>query len=301
MASPTFERPDSNFGGSVASMPLIPFEHLLSQDLDYAMTEGSLFLEGRGAVHETLARLTRRLDELGVPYVIAGGMALFIHGYRRFTEDIDLLVTRDGLQQIHQRLDGLGYVRPFDKSKNLRDAQSKVKIEFLLTGDYPGDGKPKPISFPDPEKVAETVRGFRVLNLEKLIELKLASGMSGAGRAKDLADVQELIKTLGLPRDFAAKLHADVQPKYLSLWDAAASQLYVIGLPRDASRPVDASLAEFLQNTTANRGEVEAMLAAGLVFDADFSRPEYSVLSTTDPALAEKYGMVPQQDFIYLS
>ena len=52
-----------------------------------------------------------------------------------------------------------------------------------------------------------------------LIELKLASGMTSAGRLKDLGDVQELIKTLDLPRDFADELHAFVRDKYVELWD----------------------------------------------------------------------------------
>lgn len=36
-------------------------------------------------------------------------MALFLHGYRRFTEDVDLLVTANGLRQIHRELNGHGY------------------------------------------------------------------------------------------------------------------------------------------------------------------------------------------------
>ena len=28
------------------------------------------------------------------------------------------------------------------------------KINFLLAGDFPGDGKPKPVTFPDPREAA---------------------------------------------------------------------------------------------------------------------------------------------------
>ncbi len=35
------------------------------------------------------------------------------------------------------------------------------------------------------------IEGVKILNLPKLVELKLASGMSGAARLKDLADVQD--------------------------------------------------------------------------------------------------------------
>src|SRR5207237_164275 len=101
--------------------------------------------------------------ELGIPYAVAGGMALFLHGYRRFTEDIDILVTRAGLQEVHDRLEGRGYVPLFAGSKNLRDAEHGVRIEFLVAGEYPGDGKPKPVAFPDPAGVADEVGGVRLL------------------------------------------------------------------------------------------------------------------------------------------
>ena len=92
---------------------------------------------------------------------------------------------------MHAALDGLGYVRPFEKSKNLRDTESGVKIEFLVAGEFPGDGKLKPVSFPDPSKVAIERRGIRFLNLRTLIELKLASGLTGGDRKRDLIDIQQ--------------------------------------------------------------------------------------------------------------
>ncbi len=119
-------------------------------------------------------------------------MALFRHGLRRFTEDVDLLVTKDDLKVIHEKLEGLGYLPPFPNSKHLRDTQCGVKIEFLTTGDYPGDGKPKPVSFPDPRHVSFEADGMSYLNLPTLVELKLASGMTNPSRLKDLADVLEL-------------------------------------------------------------------------------------------------------------
>jgi hypothetical protein len=45
------------------------------------------------------------------------------------------------------------------------------------------------------------------VTLEKLIELKLASGLSAPDRLKDLADVQELIKIRKLEPEFAGKLN----------------------------------------------------------------------------------------------
>src|SRR5262245_20827812 len=181
---------------------MITYEDQLNQNVWWAFREGSMHFEKESAVHKTLEKITRRLEELGIPYAVAGGMALFFHGYRRFTEDVDILVTREGLGEVHERLEGLGYVPPFEGSKNLRDAESGVRIEFLVAGDYPGDGQPKPVAFPDPADVGVTIAGVRFLELPKLIELKLASGMTNPRRAKDLVDVQELIDILHLPLEF---------------------------------------------------------------------------------------------------
>ena len=173
---------------------------------------------GDDPVHQTLHEIARKLDELGVPYAVAGGMALVAHGYMRTTQDVDLLVTPAGLETIHRELDGRGYLPPFSGSQNLRNTQTGVRIEFILTGQYPGDGKPKPVAFPDPESVGLKINGVRYVNLTTLIELKLASGMTNPGRLRDLADVQELIRVLKMPAEFAEKLSPFVQPRFAELW-----------------------------------------------------------------------------------
>ena len=87
-------------------------------------------------------------------------------------------------------------------------------------GEFPGDGKPKPVVFPNPS-VAVTRGGLRLMPLSRLVELKLASGMTAAHRLKDLADVLELVKAAKLPLDLAATLDASVRAKYEELWHAA--------------------------------------------------------------------------------
>lgn len=193
------------------------YEQQLSTDARWAMREGSLYFERESAVHKALETIARRLEDLGIPYAIAGGIALFFHGYRRFTEDVDLLVTAEGLRKIHEQLVGLGYLPPFAGSKNLRDTAGGVRIEFLVTGEYPGDGRPKPVAFPDPETASVEIDGIRFLRLEALIELKLASGIT-PGRRRDLADVQELIRILSLPADFIERLDPSVHDLYTELW-----------------------------------------------------------------------------------
>jgi hypothetical protein len=206
-------------------MNVATYEQRLSADPRWALSEGSKFFEEKSAVQDALRKIAKRLSELSIPHAIAGGMALFQHGYRRFTEDVDVLVTRAGLQTIHEALEGLGYVPPFQGSKNLRDAENGVKIEFLVSGDYPGDGKPKPVAFPEPDDVTEIIDGIRCVNLPTLITLKIASGMTNPARLKDLADVQELIKHLKLPQQYADNLHPFVQHEFLELWEGVQKGL----------------------------------------------------------------------------
>jgi len=141
------------------------------------------------------------------------------HGYRRATSAVDVLLTRDGLVLFKEKHLGLGWVERFPGSKGMRDTEVGVKIDVLLAGDYPGDGKPKSICFPDPG-VAIQGQGFRVLPLEHLVELKLASGLTNPDRLKDLADVQELIRHAAIPLELEAELDPMVRDKFTEIWHA---------------------------------------------------------------------------------
>lgn len=176
----------------------------------------------RDNVHTTLERLARRLDEEGIAYAIVDGMALSIHGYTRVTQDVDVLLTPEDLEAFRQRCVGRGYVAAFPGAKKtFRDAETKVPVEFIAAGDYPGDGQPKAVVFPEPKGASIEVEGLRVLALHKLIDLKLASGLSAPHGLRDLADVQDLILHLRLPRDLAERLDASTRTEYLRLWEAA--------------------------------------------------------------------------------
>jgi hypothetical protein len=174
-------------------------------------------------VHETMYRATKRLEELGIPYAVVGGMALSVHGFARATIDVDILVTQDGLTRIHEQLEGRGYLPPFTGSRHLRDTVTGVKVEFLVAGHFPGDGKPKPVTFPDPATpgVAVEVKGVKFISLAKIIELKLASGMTAAHRGQDLIDVQRIIEALKLSADFSDRLDPFVRDEFRKCWDLA--------------------------------------------------------------------------------
>ena len=182
--------------------------------------EALRYFMGQGSLNNTLAQLTRDLKDHGIDYMVIGAVALLAHGYPRLTEDIDLVLTPDGLVTFHKELIGLGYVPAFPgATKRLRSTKDGITIEIMTTGEYPGDGKPKPVSIPEPSRASTEINGIKVVTLEKLVELKLASGMSAPHRLKDLADVQELINVRQLQAGFADRLDPYVREKFLELYE----------------------------------------------------------------------------------
>ncbi len=191
-----------------------------SRSVQDIYAEGQRYFMGQGTLNNTLTQLTSDLREHGIDYMVIGAVALLAHGYPRFTEDIDLVLTPEGLEAFHRELVGLGYIPAFQGAKKrLRSTRDGVTIEVMITGEYPGDGKPKPVSIPEPSTASIEIDGIQVVTFAKLIELKLASGMTAPHRLKDLADVQELIKIRGLEPEFAEQLDPYVRGKFLELYD----------------------------------------------------------------------------------
>lgn len=183
--------------------------------------EAQRYFMGEGKLNNSLAQLTSDLQERGIDYMVIGAIALLAHGYPRFTEDIDLVLTPEGLEVFHRDLMRLGYAPRFPGAKKrLRSTRDGITIDVMTSGEFPGDGKPKPVSIPTPSAASIEIDGVRFVTFEKLIELKLASGMTAPDRLKDLADVQELIKLKGLDSDFADRLNPYVREAFLRLRDS---------------------------------------------------------------------------------
>lgn len=178
------------------------------------------FFMGTDPVHATTFKIAKLLDELGIAYAIIGAMALNEYGYRRATVDVAVLVTDESLAKFKQTWLGRGYVEKFPGSRGVRDTEHGVSVDFEISGHYPGDGKPKPVRFPDPARVAQRGERFALLPIATLVELKLASGMTSLDRAKDLGDVVELIRHVALPLELADELDASVRDKYIEAWHA---------------------------------------------------------------------------------
>ena len=162
----------------------------------------------------------------GIDYSVIGAVALNQRGYRRFTEDIDLLLTAGGLEKFQEELVGLGYRPAFEgATKKFRTRAENVPIEIFTENEYPGDLKQKPVRFRNPAEGQIEIDGIKTLELSRLIELKLASGMTAPHRLKDLADVQEVIKVKGLTAEYAEYLDPYVREKFLELQRPVAESI----------------------------------------------------------------------------
>ncbi len=168
-------------------------------------------------IASALESLRRRLSQESIPFAVIGALALRHYGYVRHTEDIDILVTPEGLEKLHARLVGQGLtLRGAGLRKSLRETEHEVNVDVLTSGEHAGSPE-SPVVYPPPDSSAFVdVAGLRLPTLESLIEFKIASGIWGH-RTQDLADVQRLIRTNGLGESFAIRLPHALRAKFLDL------------------------------------------------------------------------------------
>jgi hypothetical protein len=174
------------------------------------LKEIDLFFEGRDAVHRTLRRLVKRLQKARIPYAIMGGMAVNAHRYSRTTGDVDVLLTPAGLDEFRRLFVPNAYETRPKSLRRFVDRRDKTGVDVLVTGLFPGSGKPGPIPFPDPAQVGEMIDTYQVVDLVNLVQLKLA-----ARRHQDFADVVHLIDVHNLDESFADRLHPSVRHDYI--------------------------------------------------------------------------------------
>jgi hypothetical protein len=174
------------------------------------LKEIDIFFDGSSPVHQTMRRLDAQLRQAGISYAVMGGMAVNAHGARRTTDDLDVLLTAQGLEQFRKLFVGSAYDQSPKRSRRFLDRENGVSIDILVTGHYPGRGGPGPFAFPDPSDASEEIKQIRVVTLVQLIQLKLA-----ARRHYDFGDVVYLIRVHGLDESFADRLHPSVRGDYI--------------------------------------------------------------------------------------
>jgi hypothetical protein len=182
------------------------------------------FFMGQAEAQKALFKLTGILESEGIPYAVIGALALNEYGHRRATVDVEIILRDADLTSFKACQLGRGYAERVPGTGKLLDTEFDVHVDVLSAGRFPGDGKPKPIAFPDPAETAVRGTGFALLPPPRFLELKLASGMSAPRRLHDLADVLDLVRSARLPRELGEELHPWVREKFLELWDAAQGE-----------------------------------------------------------------------------
>ena len=139
--------------------------------------------------------LTDALTKAEIPFAVCGGVAVAIHGFPRFTRDIDLLIPRSDEQRVRDLTSGLGFVldggrmpvgdNPASAWEIARVSkvigQDILALDLLLVG-------PDIQSVWDSRLVAEfNGRQISVVSREGLRTLKRISG-----RKQDLIDIEQL-------------------------------------------------------------------------------------------------------------
>ncbi|HET6248128.1 MAG TPA: hypothetical protein VFE47_10565 [Tepidisphaeraceae bacterium] len=185
-------------------------QSIATQTFGERLKEISMFFDATDRIHQTMRRVAGKLDEAGIAYALVGGMAVNAHRHPRTTGDVDFLITLQGIGEF-VRTSVPGQFDPYPGNpRRFVDRTTGVTFGFLITGRFPGSGKPGPIAYPDPISVSQTIDNTRVVNLQTLIELKLA-----AGRHKDFGDVVELIRVHNLDESFLPKIHAAVHGDFI--------------------------------------------------------------------------------------
>lgn len=138
-----------------------------------------------------LVCLIRTLNVRGVPYALCGGFAVAAHGYVRATTDIDIVITRDKLEEVKEAVREAGFyidngIIPFPSKgfsfyrmgKMLNKEVLMVDILFTEEDSFLWQNR---------EELPFMDTSVWVLSREALICMK-----EDSQRAKDKLDIEEL-------------------------------------------------------------------------------------------------------------
>ncbi len=171
---------------------------------------------GNESLWSVAERCHALLSAAGIPYSICGGVAVCLHGYQRNTVDLDLVIRPGDSTAVRGILLDGGLV--WDETSAQFRAPEGIAVRFLISGQKAG--KESEVTIPEPVgKVnVEQREGLSVVRLSRLIEMKIACGMSNLRRThKDYADVVELIAARNLDGSFARFIHVSLRPTFREL------------------------------------------------------------------------------------
>ena len=170
--------------------------------------------------NESLWEVARRCSDLfksaQIPYCICGGVAVCLHGYRRNTVDVDLIIQPEDGERVRALLQDSGFTwNPRSVEFTTEDG---YVVQLLVAGSKAGKNSDVRVVSPEGDLNVEELEGLSVVRLSRLIEMKIACGTSNLRRThKDFADVVELIAIRKLDGSFARFLHKSVRATFREL------------------------------------------------------------------------------------
>jgi len=144
-------------------------------------------------LYEELRDVVKALNHRGLDYAICGGVALALHGHPRFTDDIDILILPDDLDEIQDAAKSCGFLDssgriPFEQCDVHRIVKNQgaefLVLDLLLVNDVLEEIWQSRVDFDWQEE------RLRVVSAEGLASMKRM-----AGRDQDLVD----LKNMGIP------------------------------------------------------------------------------------------------------
>ncbi len=177
-----------------------------------------------GAVEKVRKRLLRAasaLDAAGIPYAVTGGNAVAAWVSRldeaavRNTQDVDLLLDRSDLERARQALESVGFIYRHVKSVDMfldgPDAKARDAVHIVFAGEKVRSDYLIEAPLVDQSELAE---GFRLLQLEPLVKMKLTSF-----RLKDQVHILDMIEVGLIDRSWLPRLPQPLAERLQQLLD----------------------------------------------------------------------------------
>ena len=161
---------------------------------------------------QLLINVIRILDGLKIPYLVTGGMAVFVWGRPRFTADIDIVVELPPAKaaMLGKALHALGEAGYLDEDAmheamarrgefNFVDGTTGVKVDFWVSEDSPFDRS----RFRRRQNINLLGEHIAFTSAEDLILVKLRWDKESYGSSKQFEDVISILSISGKKLDQA--------------------------------------------------------------------------------------------------
>jgi hypothetical protein len=172
-----------------------------------------------GRFGRVVKAVDRLLEAMNCAAVLGGGWAVWRHGFfGRMTQGVDIVLPADRIDEFVRAAGSSGFeVLPNVEGHwpKVRHKDTDINVDILPEGGRPGSlDRPAPTTIPHPSALGAAGSRLCYSSLPALIQLKL-----GAGRARDDADVVELVRVNPEQVDAIRTALASVHADYIAAFD----------------------------------------------------------------------------------